>query len=158
MTASRRNLGRHGGSGPVRLRGNALVEFALGFGLLLPIFAGLWQFGYSFYLYNQLQTVVRNGARYGSFADYDNPNGNTFRDQVKRMAVYGDPFAPDTATSVVTGLTLDHITVSADMDGVVPTRVHVRVQGYVLNGLFATYTLDGKPSCKFEYVGQLLNP
>ena len=42
-----------------KLRGNrkgtAIVEFALGSGVLLAVFAGTFEFGYTFLQYNQLQ-------------------------------------------------------------------------------------------------------
>ena len=46
-----------------RERGNALIEFALSFFLLFAMFAGIFQFAYSFYVYNALVTAVREGAR-----------------------------------------------------------------------------------------------
>ena len=47
-------------------KGNAMLEFALATGILLPAFVGTFQFGYTFYVYNNLDTAVRGGARYAS--------------------------------------------------------------------------------------------
>ena len=52
-------------------RGNTLVEFALSFSLLVPVFLGVYEFGYAFYVYNEMQTAVRSGARYASRRVYD---------------------------------------------------------------------------------------
>ena len=51
--------------------GNALIEFALAFGFLFPVLTGTFQFGYAFFVYNELQTAVREGARYAAFKTYD---------------------------------------------------------------------------------------
>ena len=49
-----------------RERGSAMVEFALSATLIVSFFAGVFQFGYSFYAYNALEEAVRGGARYAS--------------------------------------------------------------------------------------------
>ena len=46
-----------------RQRGNALVEFALAFGFLFPVITGTFQFGYAFFVYNELQNAVRAGGQ-----------------------------------------------------------------------------------------------
>ena len=139
-------------------RGSAMVEFALGFGLLLPIFAGVSQFGYNFYVYNMLETAVRNGARYASLAAYDEPNGTNFHDRVKRMTVYGDPDAPTSATPLLAGLSTANVIVTEEKNGVMPVRITVRLNNFVLSAPFGSITLQNKPSCRFDYMGQLLSP
>ena len=47
-------------------RGNALLEFAVGWTVLWFLFAGVYQFGYAFYVYNVLLTAVANAAELGS--------------------------------------------------------------------------------------------
>jgi hypothetical protein len=42
--------------------GNAMIEFAFAAGVLLPLFLGTFQFDYTFYVYNLLNTQVRAGA------------------------------------------------------------------------------------------------
>ena len=49
-----------------RREGNALVEFALSAPLIFTVLVGTFQFGYAFYVYNQLQVSVRSGVRYAS--------------------------------------------------------------------------------------------
>ena len=48
-----------------------MVEFALGIGLLWLIFAAVYTFGYSFYIYNKLETAASDAALYGSRLTYD---------------------------------------------------------------------------------------
>lgn len=53
-----------------RQRGNAFIEFALAAGILLPVMAGTFQFGFTFYTYNLLQAAVSNGGRYAAYRTY----------------------------------------------------------------------------------------
>src|SRR5712692_11430041 len=75
-------------------RGNAMIEFAIGAGVLTSIFAGTFQFGYTFYQYNLLKNAVGDGARYASLRPYDSSTStpsSTFQQAVQNMVVYGDP-------------------------------------------------------------------
>ena len=112
-----------------RRRGAVMVEFALGYGLVLLILAGVIEFGYSFYIYNLLQSTTRDAARYASVRPYDIcqvnngggfPNncnqGEDWEEAVKNMAVYGDPLIGN-GLPLVPDLTIDRITVSKDTTG-----------------------------------------
>lgn len=141
-------------------RGNALIEFAIAASLLTSVFAGVWQFGYTFYLYNTLESAVRNGARYGSLATYDGGAwlGSAFRTRVKNMTVYGNPNPTGAPKPVVPGLTTDKITVNVAFNGVAPSRITVQVDNFRINALFAAFTLNAKPQCAFEYMGRYTVP
>ena len=143
-----------------RRRGSAMLEFAISFGLLLTIFSGVWQFGYTFYLYNSLESAVRNGARYGSLAVYDGGswNGANFKDRVKNMVVYGNSAPPAGARPVVPGLATSQVRVTPTMNGVTPNRITVDIDGYAINTFFKTYTLRQKPKCSFDYMGRFTVP
>src|SRR6266550_48725 len=91
-------------------RGNAMLEFALAAGILFPAFVGTFQFGYTFYIYNNLDTAVRGGARYASMQSYDSASSTpstAFATAVKNVVVYGnsagtgDPIAPGLAVGNV---------------------------------------------------------
>jgi Flp pilus assembly protein TadG len=58
-----RHKARHGGS--------AVLEFAVGSGVLLAALTGTFRFGYSFLQYNRLTNAVIQGARYASIVPYD---------------------------------------------------------------------------------------
>lgn len=142
-----------------------MLEFALGFGLVLTIFAGAWQFGYTFYVYNTLESAIRNGARYGALAAYDGGswNGAGYKARVQNLVVYGQPNPSSGATPVIPGLTTDHVAVIPRLDSAgVPTRVTVEVSSFAipsgLNNIFAGFTLTRKPSCTFEYNGRYMAP
>lgn len=139
-----------------RSRGSAVVEFALGFPLLFLIFAGTFQFGYSFYIFNRLETAVRGAARYAALATYAGTNGtpsSAYVTAVQNYAVTGDPAG--TAPALVPGLTTSHISVSVASVNGVPNRVQVGVNGYPINAIFRTFTLSGRPFASFRYSGRI---
>ncbi len=141
-------------------RGAIMVEFALGYSLLLVILAGLMDFGYGFYIYNSLQGAVRDAARYASLRPYDwsdtNPGGQ-WEVAVKNMAVYGDP-ANGSGATLVPSLTLNNITVESTNNGTVPVEVSVQVDGLALTTFFRELTLNGKPRATFPYMGRVVVP
>lgn len=144
---------------PLR-RGSAIVEFAVAFSLLVTIFTGVWQFGYAFYVYNQLETGVRNAARYASLANYDGGawNGATFNGRVKNMVVYGKPEVTSDDKPIVPGLAVAHARVTITFNGSVPSRIQVDVVDYSIQTFFKSYSLRGKPRCTFDYMGRYIIP
>ncbi len=140
-------------------RGGAMVEFALSFGFLFSVFAGIFQFGYAFFVYNQLENAVRGGARYASLADYDSltetPSA-TFETAVKNMVLYGNPAG--TGSAIVPALSESNITVTATMERRVPATVTVTINGYRLDAVVKSFTLDGKPKITFPYMGRFAPP
>src|ERR1700675_10916 len=92
-------------------RGNSAVEFALGFSLLWACFSGVFQYGYTMYLYNALQSAATDGAAYASHLNYCADTASTFTTNVQQMVVYGDPTASSGA-STVPGLTTSNVTIT----------------------------------------------
>ena len=136
-------------------RGNAMVEFALSFGLLFPVMAGVFQFGYSYYIYNLLETSVRSTARYAATRTYDSPNttpSSNYLTGVKNMLVYGDPAGSGSA--IVPGLTTAHVRVRVNFDSGIPDNVTVDVAGYTIDSVLGRITLNGKPAATFPYLGR----
>src|SRR5205085_1920203 len=78
-------------------RGNAMLEFALGFTILWLMFAGVYQIGYSYYVYNVLMTSAANAAQLGSVLNYDVVDDvsdtGPYKTALKNMVVYGDEVA-----------------------------------------------------------------
>lgn len=138
-------------------RGNAMIEFGLAFPLLFSILIGTFQLGYGFHLYNQLQTVVRTGARYASAIDFDSAtSGATFKSRVANMVVYG--VASGGATPLVTGLRTTKVSVTWQADAAgIPQAITVKVSGYSFTVLGVTYQLTNKPQATFIYQGQFLS-
>ncbi len=149
-----------------RERGDALIEFALSFFLIFAVFAGIFQFAYSFYVYNTLVTAVREGARYASLKPYDSITttpSNTFLAAVQNMVVYRDPNPANGAPPVVAGLTPGKVAlvVTGGPTGgtlTAPTQMTVSISGFTIDAVFSTWNLTGKPNCTFPYTGILTPP
>lgn len=149
-----------------RERGSTLLEFALAFFTMFALFAGIFQWGYSFYIYDHLETSIRSGARYASQKIYvpsstssvTNPQAlSCWTDAVKNLVVYGDP-ATSSGTPIVPNLTTSNVVVQTNTSGgnVVPNSITVKISTtspYVLDALFASVTFSGKPSVTFPYTG-----
>ena len=141
-----------------RSRGNAMIEFALCFPVIFTIFTGVFQFGYALYVYNELQTAVRGGARYASALAYQSVAGNptsSYLETIKNTVVYGSPSA--TGSPVVPGLNPGHVSVAITSTNNLPDKVSVAINGYTIDAFFKSYALTGKPAATFEYVGRLAN-
>ena len=83
-----------------------MLELAVSAGVMVTCLAGTFQFGYTFYVYNQLVTAVGNGARYAAQRTYraatpdDIDRGNA---AIRNMVVYGDAQPATDAAPVVAG-------------------------------------------------------
>ena len=138
-------------------RGNAMVEFALSAPLIFTILTGTFQFGYAFYVYNQLQLSVRSGVRYASLMDYAGTSSACVaatQNKAKNLVVYGTPAPASGAAPVVRGLSTSNVTVGFNPDAKgVPTDVTLSISGFSVNALFTTFTFTGKPAASVPYVG-----
>lgn len=140
-----------------REKGHAMIELAVCAGVMVSCLAGTFQFGYTFYIYNQLVTAVGNGGRYAAMRTYraatdvDLEKG---RAAIRNMVVYGDA-RPTDLTPVVPNLRPDEVDVEwvKDASGT-PTAVHVAIRDYPVNAVFRTVSLDGRPAVEFPYVGR----
>jgi Flp pilus assembly protein TadG len=135
-------------------QGSALLEFAIATGILVPLFTGTFQFGYTLYVYNNLQSAVRGGARYASMRSYDSPSATPssgFSSAVKNMVVYGNP--DGTGQPVSRGLTASNVQIQPNMNGAAPESITVQITGYAIDAVFTSFTFNGKPSTTFPYTG-----
>jgi Flp pilus assembly protein TadG len=140
-----------------RQRGNVIVEFGLAFPLLFVFLGGMFQFGFAFFVYNQLQSAVRTGVRFASTYDFDSQNnGDNFRTAVRNMVVYGTPTAG--SVPVVNGLTTGNVNVTWAADGAgVPQTVTVNISAFTFYAVWGSFTLSNKPRSTFIYLGQFLS-
>ena len=138
--------------------GHAMLELAICAGVLLTFLAGIFQFGYTFYLYNRLVTVVGNGARYAAQRTYhgasaqDIERGNA---AIRNMVVYGDPQPTPESLPMLPNLAVRQVEVSwvKAGDGV-PSAVDLTVRNYSVGAVFHSFSFDGRPSVEFPYVGR----
>jgi len=136
-------------------RGHAVIEFAMSWAVLVPVFAGTFQYGYTFLVYDTLQSAVRGGARYASMRTYDSSNSTpstAFTTAVRNMVVYGN--TAGTGSPVVSGLGVANVEVVPTMVGAIPQTMTVRITNFSVNAIFATTTFNSKPSTTFSYTGR----
>ena len=142
-----------------RERGHVMLELALSAGVLVATLAGSVQFGYTFYVYNELVTAVGNGARYAALRTYraatpeDVEKG---RQAIRNMVVFGDPRPALDARPLAAGLAPEHVRVEWVMgeDGA-PSAVDVSIAGYPIDAIFGSMTLNGRPAVEFPFVGRV---
>lgn len=143
-------------------KGNAILELALTGSVVFPLVFAMTSFGYSFYVYNSLQTAVRAGARFAAVQSYPAVTAEVpaaFRDAVRNVVVYG---RPDPVTSgpqiglskaIVPGLTPANVQVNVTMNGTVPASVTVKIVNFEINAIVKTVRFDQKPALEFPYNG-----
>jgi len=138
-------------------RGSSVLELAVCLPLLVALASGVFTYGYSFYVYHGLQQTVRGGARYGSVADFDGPDGSNFTAAVKNVTVYGtiDPAQQD--KPLLPGLTTGHVNVTFVVDSAgLPTEIRVEVLDYSVSTVWQSMRFHQKPRSTFPYQGQLI--
>jgi Flp pilus assembly protein TadG len=142
-------------------RGTAVVEFALGSGIFVALFAGTFGFGHTFYTYNKLETAVRNGARYGALLVYesnatttDSAPSSDFVTAVQNVTAFGDPNPPSGTAPVVSGLTASNVAVTVTFANGQPDTVRVHIRNYQVRSLFRNWTANRKPVASFGFMGR----
>ena len=140
--------------------GSAIVEFALGFGVFVALFAGTFGFGHTFYTYNKLETAVRNGSRYGALLVYssnaatvDSSPSSAFVTAVQNVTVYGNP-NPPLGTPLVPGLTANNVGVNVTFANGQPDTVRVHILGFQIRSVFLNWTANRKPVASFSFMGR----
>ena len=137
-------------------RGNAMVEFALGATVLAAVFTGTFQFGYTFYIYNNVETAVNNGAKYAALRTYEQTSSTPsacFTTAVQDMVAYGDPTGA-TTTPVAPGLKPSNVNLTVTFSNGVPSQMQVSLSGYTIYSVFSTVTLTNKPLSIYPFVGR----
>ncbi len=136
-----------------RQSGSALVELTIAIPLLVSLFLGSWQFGYAFYLYDELTQAVRAGGRYASVRHYlslTSTPTTEYIQAVRNMVVYGHPNGG--TEPVVRGLRPEHVEVQMTFEKNIPARVTIRINNFSV-GTFWTINLQNKPWADFPYLG-----
>lgn len=134
-------------------RGNALVETALAFAIIIPVFTGTFQFGLAIHYYNGLANAVRAGARYAGLRTYDSATAMPsagYVNAVRNMTVYGDPAGG--TVPVVSGLAPEHVQIEVLALSNVPHRIRVSIREFPMNVALGTFRVS-KPEAVFPYLG-----
>lgn len=139
--------------GRKRQRGSTLIEFAIGMTMLVTAFGGVFQFGWSLLIYNNLLTSVTNAAIMAAQRDFDQSSPTSFTNDVKNMVMYGDLTAR--TTKVAPGLLATHINVTLSPNSTTPRYVTVSISGYQISNLFRSITLTNKPRVTVPFAGRI---
>jgi Flp pilus assembly protein TadG len=142
-----------------RRSGTAAVEFALCLPVLLGLSLGTIQFGYSFFVYSELEQAVRAAGRYASLRSYGSLTATAdaaYLAAVRNVAVYTDPAGG--TNPVAPGLTTANVAVTMIFINGAPSAVTVAINGYNLPQIINSVLLTNKPYVKFPYLGIFAPP
>jgi Flp pilus assembly protein TadG len=134
-----------------------MLELAISAGVMVSCLVGTFQFGYTFYTYNQLVSAVGNGARYAAQRTYRSGTQDVEQSNaaIRNMVVYADAQPAPEAAPVVPKLTPAEVEVRWDLAGDgTPLNVNVGIKGYTMDAIFRSFTFNGRPSVQFPYVGK----
>jgi len=146
-----------------RQRGHAMIELAISAAVMVSCLGGTVQFGYTFYIYNELVSAVGNGGRYAAMRTYraaspaDIEKGKT---AIRNMVVYGDarPAAgtpPQVANLLPEQVRIEWIPVSNNDDsGDKPGSVDVSIADYTVDAAFGMFRFTGRPAVEYPFVGR----
>ena len=139
-----------------REKGHAMLELAICAGVMVSCLAGTVQFGYTFYVYNQLVTAVGNGGRYAAMRTYRGDQERA-RSAIQNMVVYGDA-RPTELVPVVADLRPDQVEVEwigRTRTARAAPRFMWQFTDYPVNAVFKTISLEGRPGVEFPFVGRV---
>ncbi|MCU1339620.1 MAG: TadE family protein [Bryobacterales bacterium] len=139
-------------------RGHALLELAVSAAVMVSCLAGTVEFGYTFYIYNELVTAVGNGGRYAAMRTYrsaapaDIEKGKA---AIRNMVVYGDARPAPGTLPQVANLSPEQVQVewvTDDSGG--PAAVNVAIGDYTVDAVFGIFRFTGRPAVEFPFVGR----
>jgi Flp pilus assembly protein TadG len=135
-----------------------MIELAVAAAVMVGCVAGTVQFGYTFYVYNQLVTAVGNGGRYAAMRTYraaaetDIEKGKA---AIRNMVVYGDSRPAGDAKPQVANLKPEQVQVDWVLDeSRKPAAVNVSVVDYTVDAAFGIFRFTGKPAVEYPFVGR----
>jgi Flp pilus assembly protein TadG len=141
-----------------RQRGHAMLELAISATVMVSCLAATFQFGYTFYVYNQLVTAVGNGGRYAAMRTYraaSKEDVEKGRAAIRNLVVYGDAHPASGAAPVVAHLAPEQVDVQWTIGpSGAPEWVSVSIHEYAVDAVFATFTFRGRPGVEFPFVGK----
>jgi hypothetical protein len=136
-----------------------MIELALSAGVMVACLAGTIQFGYTFYIYNQLVTAVGNGGRYAAMRTFRAAGSRDVekgKAAIRNMVAYGDPRPAPDALPQAANLKPEQVQVDWVMDesGVRPVAINVSIADYTVDAAFGMFRFTGKPAVEYPFVGR----
>ncbi len=139
-----------------RQSGHAMIELAVSAVVMVAFVGATFQFGYTFYVYNQLLTAVGNGGRYAAMQAYNAGDTGKTNQAIRNMVVFGDPQPPGGgAQPAVANLKPEQVDVEwIPGESAAPAHVRVSIREFTINAVFRSFTFAGRPSVEFPNVGR----
>jgi len=155
-----------------RQRGHAMIELALSAGVMIACLAGTFEFGYTFYVYDELVGAVGDGARYAASRTYRAASPADLekaKAAIRNMVVYGTSKPESDAVPVAPNLKPENVQVSwvegekaegektiekTAAESGAPSAVDVTIVQYSVGAMFGAFTFDHRPLAEFPFVGR----
>jgi hypothetical protein len=132
-----------------------MLELAACATLLVSFLGGAVQFGYTFYIYNQLVTAVGNGGKYAAIRTYRGKDVEKGAAAIRNLVVYGDTHPEGDAAPVVPNLKPENVEVKWKIgDSGAPEFVNISIVNHRIDAVFGSITISGRPSVEFPYLGR----
>jgi len=136
-----------------------MIELAISAAVMVSCLSGTVQFGYTFYIYNELVSAVGNGGRYAAMRTYraaspaDIEKGKV---AIRNMVVYGDARPAPGAVPQVANLRPEQVRVDwiKDESGDKPGFVDVSIADYTVDAAFGMFRFTGRPAVEYPFVGR----
>jgi hypothetical protein len=140
-------------------KGHAMLELALSAAVMISCLTGTFQFGYTFYVYNELVTAIGDAGRYAAMRTYRAASSDDLekgKAAIRNMAVYGTPTPLTNAAPTAPGLTPQQVEVKyvVPKDGGAPTAVDVFISNYTVQAVAGSFRFDKRPLAEFPFVGR----
>jgi Flp pilus assembly protein TadG len=129
-------------------KGHAMLELAISAGVMVTCLSGTFQFGYTFYVYNQLVSAVGDGARYASVLPAT-PDPEERKAAIRNMVVFADPQPSPAATPVVRNLKPENVHIEYTEDR---AAVRISIQNYKVDAVFGEFNFSGRPAVEFPVI------
>jgi hypothetical protein len=141
-----------------RQRGHAMLELAISAAVMVSCLAGTVQFGYTFYIYNELVTAVGNGGRYAALRTYRASSPGDIekgKAAIRNMVVYGDARPALNTPAQVVNLRPEQVQVNWAMgESGGPAALNISISDYTVDAVFGMVRFIGRPAVEFPFVGR----
>jgi hypothetical protein len=135
-----------------------MIELAFSAGVMVACLAGTFQFGYTFYIYDELVSAVGNGARYAASRTYRAASAADIergKAAIRNMVVYGNSRPEPGAAPVAPNLKPENVQVSwVKGENGAPAAVDLSIVQYAVDAMFGSFTFDRRPEAEFPFVGR----
>jgi hypothetical protein len=136
-----------------------MIELAISAAVMVSCLGGTVQFGYTFYIYNELVSAVGNGGRYAAMRTYRSASPADIekgKAAIRNMVVYGDARPAPGAVPQVANLGPEQVRVEwiKDESGDKPGFVDVSIADYTVDAAFGMFRFTGRPAVEYPFVGR----